>query len=159
MDRLKTFLKYALWVIGLFILSEIIATIGLNSDYIDIDRKDEIPQINIYQAQACTTNGRIRGVVTNEGEEEFKGRYMEFNFYSEKDRLIGRRYVYIPANVERGQTEPFELIFKFNNVSYYEVKMVDEKKDGAEINIDIIPKSWSNPLVKLTKMFLVLMFM
>lgn len=52
MDRLKTFLKYALWIIGFFILSNFLIYVGLNSNYRDLERKDSIQQVQIYQAEA-----------------------------------------------------------------------------------------------------------
>ena len=40
MDRIKTFLKYALWVIAFAIFSEFIINVGLNSSYKKIERKE-----------------------------------------------------------------------------------------------------------------------
>ena len=40
MDRMKTFLKYALWGILFFIFSEIIINVGLNSSYKNMECKN-----------------------------------------------------------------------------------------------------------------------
>ncbi len=39
MDRMKTFLKYALWLILFMIFSEILINVGLNSTYKKIESK------------------------------------------------------------------------------------------------------------------------
>ena len=52
MSRMKTFFKYAMWVILFFIFSEIMININLETVYRNIGRKDNLPQVTIYQAQA-----------------------------------------------------------------------------------------------------------
>lgn len=63
MSRMKTFFKYAMWVILFFIFSEIMININLETVYRNIGRKDNLPQITIYQAQATKVNGRIKGTI------------------------------------------------------------------------------------------------
>lgn len=155
MDRLKTLFKYVLWVIGFIILSEIVMSVALTANYTDIETKSEIEQINVYQAEANISNGRIRGVVTNDGNVDLSGKYIEFKLYSKRDVEIGTRYVYIPANVGKGQSEPFEIIFKADNVSYYKMNFVDEKKVE---NIQLLPRNILSPEVRIAKLFLVAMF-
>ncbi len=156
MDRLKTFLKYILWGIGLIILSEILINVGLNSDYRNIERKDAISQINIYQSQANLSSGRIRGIVTNNQPEVLNGKYMEFSFFSERNVLVGRTYVKIKDDLGIEQSQPFEILFKANDVANYDVKIVSEKKEAKQM--EIIPKSWQSPYVIITEIILVLMF-
>ncbi|MCF0125046.1 MAG: hypothetical protein HUJ68_04705, partial [Clostridia bacterium] len=48
MSRMKTFFKYAMWIILFFVFSELITYVGLNSSYKNIDRKDNISQVEIY---------------------------------------------------------------------------------------------------------------
>ena len=52
MARLKTFLIYALIIVGFFIFSEFIINVGLNSSYHDITRRDNTSQVEITEAQA-----------------------------------------------------------------------------------------------------------
>ena len=111
MDRMKTFLKYALWVIGFFILSEFLINVGLNSTYKDIERRDDNSQVSIYQAQATLVNGRIKGIVTNSEPEELNGKYICINFYSRRDVFLGRKYIQV-ENLEENESKPFEAYFK-----------------------------------------------
>ena len=58
--------KIVIWIlilIGVFILSDFLIYVGLNSTYKDIERKDNNSQIVVYQADATSVNGRIRGVI------------------------------------------------------------------------------------------------
>lgn len=137
MDRMKTFLKYALWVIGFMILSEFLINVGLNSTYKDITRKDNLVQVSVYQAEATLVNGRMRGIITNSEQEDLNGKYVRIDFYSKRDVFLGSKYIEI-NNLTQNQTQSFEIFFKLKDVASYEIKIVNEKEPGSEI--EIIPK-------------------
>ena len=131
--------KIFLWVlllIGIFILSDFLIAVGLNSTYQDIDRKDENYEIAIYQADATYVNGRIRGVIKDTSEIDNK--YLEVSLYTKRDVLMGRRYIEINSNET---SQPFEVLFRAKDVQYYELQTVDEKKEGPEF--EILPKEWT----------------
>lgn len=154
MDRMKTFLKYALWVIGFFILSEFLINVGLNSTYKDIERRDANSQVSIYQAQATLVNGRIKGIVTNSEPEELNGKYICINFYSRRDVFLGRKYIQV-ENLEENESKPFEAYFKLKDVSSYEVSIVDNKEEGE---IELIPNDLTRSQVVIATIFTILMF-
>ena len=137
MDRLKTFLKYALWLIGFFILSNFLIYVGLNSSYRDIERKDNIQEVHVYQAEATKVNGRIRGLIQNINEENLKGKYLEIELYSKRDIFLGREYIQIEDS-EQEKPQAFEVLFKLQDVASYKISIVDEKKDGGEL--ELLPK-------------------
>lgn len=155
MDRMKTFLKYALWVIGFFIFSNFLIEVGLNSAYKTIARKDETEQVYIYQAEATLVNGRIRGIITNSKPEELNGKYVKIEFYSKRDVLLGNKYVEI-QNLEQNQTKSFELYFKLKDVSYYKVSIVNEKGAGEEI--ELIPQDLTRPEIIVATIVTLLIF-
>ena len=140
MDRVKTLLKYALWVIVFIIFSEFLINVGLNSSYRAIERRDDISQVDIYQADATLVNGRIRGLVTNSGDEDLSGKYLELDFYSERDVFLGRKFIGI-GNLQENDVQAFEVLFKLEDVEYYAVSIVAEKPQGEEI--EILPEEWS----------------
>ena len=146
MDRTKTLLKYALWLVLFIIFSEFLINVGLNSTYKDIDRKNNIEQVNIYQAEATLVNGRIRGLITNSNPDDLSGKYLEIDFYSKRDIFLGKKYVEINQLEENG-TQAFEVLFKLEDVNSYEVKIVDQKTDGGEI--EILPDEWTKPEILL----------
>ena len=137
MDRLKTFLKYALWLIGFFILSNFLIYVGLNSSYRDIERKDNIQEVQVYQAEATKVNGRIRGLIQNINEENLKGKYLEIELYSKRDIFLGREYIQIEDS-EQEKPQAFEVLFKLQDVASYKISIVDKKKDGGEL--ELLPK-------------------
>lgn len=134
MDRLKTFLKYALWLIGFFILSNFLIYVGLNSSYRDIERRDNVEEVQIYQAEATKVNGRIRGLIQNIEEENLTGKYIEIDMYSKRDVFLGREYIQIEEK-EQEKPQAFEMLFKLQDVASYEIKIVDEKQEGGELEL------------------------
>lgn len=154
MNRMKTFLKYALWVIGFFILSEFLINVGLNSTYKDIERRDANSQVSIYQAQATLVNGRIKGIVTNSEPEELNGKYICIDFYSKRDVFLGRKYIQV-ENLGENESKPFEAYFKLKDVASYEVSIVDNKEEGE---IELIPNDLTRSQVVIATIFTILMF-
>ena len=142
MDRVKTLLKYAVWVLAFIILSEFLINVGLNSTYRKINRKDNIEQVNIYQAEATLVNGRIRGTITNSEPEELNGKYVRIDFYSKRDIFLGRRYIEV-KDLEQNGTMSFEVFFKLKEVGSYEVVIADKKEPADEI--EWVPKDWTKP--------------
>lgn len=133
MSRMKTFLKYALWIIGFFIFSDIIISIGLNSQYRDIENNGKLDdRISIYQSEATSVNGRIRGTITNSGEDDLSNKYLKMNFYSKRDVFLGTKYIEL-GKIEKNKTKNFEAFFKLKDVAYYKTKFVDHKNSDEEI--------------------------
>ena len=92
MSRMKTFLKYVIWLVLFFIISEFLIAVGLNASYRDIERRDDLSQVQISQAQATLVNGRVKGTITN--TQELGGTYVRFDFYSERDNVVGILHIY-----------------------------------------------------------------
>ena len=125
MSKTKKIFKYILWIIVFFILSELLINVGLNSTYKPIEQKSSIPQVNVYQAEATLVNGRIRGIINNTGTPNIQGKYLKVDIYSARDVRLGTKYINL-ANVEPGKTDSFEVFYKLQNSSYYNISIVDE---------------------------------
>ncbi len=143
MDRMKTFLKYALWVILFFIFSEIMINIGLNSSYKNMQSKNSIEQVIINQAQVTLVNGRMKGTIRNIGDKDLNGKYLKVDIYSERNVLLGSKYCEI-QNLARNESQDFELYFKTQYAKYYELSIVDEKKE-EDLDIEFLPKDLNKP--------------
>lgn len=156
MERMKTLFKYALWVVLFIIFSEFLINVGLNSTYKKIERKDNIEQVNIYQAEATKVNGRIRGIITNSESEDLSGKYIRIQLFSVRDVFLGEKYIEI-HQLEENETQNFELLFKAQDVNYYTVDIVDEKPETEEL--EIIPEEWTKPEIILATVVAMLMFM
>ena len=129
MDRMKTFLKYALWLILFYIFSNLMIYLNIETTYQNIGRKDNLEQVTVYQAQATKINGRIKGKIYNSPENKITNKYLKINLYSERDNFLGSKYIDI-SNMRDDETREFEIYFKVQDVDYYEMKFTDEKEEG-----------------------------
>lgn len=129
MDRMKTFLKYAIWIILFYIFSNTLIYLNLETTYQNIGRKDNLPQVTVYQAQATKINGRIKGRIYNSSEYRIKNKYLRIDLYSERDVFLGSKYIDV-STMRDDETRNFEEYFKVQDVDYYEMKFVDEKEEG-----------------------------
>ena len=136
MDRMKTFLKYIIWFVLFFFFSNFIINVGLNSSYKNIERRDSIEQVQIKQAQATLVNGRIKGTIKNQAENKIESKYIKVDFYSERDILLGTKYIDVSA-MRENETQDLELYFKLQNVDYYEMSFTNEK---TESEITLLPQ-------------------
>ncbi len=139
MKRTKTLLMYGLWIVLFIIFSEFLINVGLNSSYKPIERKDNVSQVNVYQAEATLVNGRIRGLITNSETDNISNKYLQFDFYSERDVNLGKKIINV-NELQPGETQNFEILFKLEDVKYYTVSVLDERPEGEEI--EILPEGW-----------------
>ena len=146
---------YALWVILFIIFSEFLINVGLNSSYKPIERRDNVSQVNVYQAEATLVNGRIRGLITNSETDNISNKYLEFDFYSERDVYLGKKIINI-NELQPGETQNFEILFKLEDVDYYTVSVLDERPEGEEI--EILPEGWTTTDVVIATAITLLIF-
>ena len=142
MSRLKSFLKYILWGVLFFVFSNFLISVGLNSTYKPLERKDNISEITIYQSEATSINGRIRGLITNSDTNNLSEKYLEFDFYSSRNILLGKKFIQV-NQLKNNDTQNIELFFKLNGVKYYNISVLDTKP--AEEEIELLPKDLTKP--------------
>ena len=127
MDRVKTFAKYAIWLILFWILSDILIYYGINSTYKNIAQKNELTsQISVNDAEATKVNGRINGTVTNREENNLSGKYLKVDLYAESGNLLGTNYLSI-GKMGANEKKNFETYFKIQDVKSYDISVSDEK--------------------------------
>lgn len=156
MEKFSTNKKIVIWIailIGLFVLSDFLIYVGLNSNYSDIERRDNNSQIVVYQADATYVNGRIRGLIKD--TSKIQNKYLKIELYSKRDINLGESYIEI-KDVNKEETQPFELLFKARDVAYYKINIVDEK--APEKELEIIPKEWTKAEVILVTALTFLIF-
>ena len=129
MDRMKTLLKYALWVILFYIFSNLMIYLNIETTYQNIGRKDNLEQVTVYQAQATKINGRIKGTIYNNEGNKITNHYLRIDLYSERDNYLGSKYIDV-SNMRDNETREFEIYFKIQDVDYYEMKFTEEKEEG-----------------------------
>ena len=127
MDRIKTFAKYAIWLILFWLLSDALIYYGINSTYKDIKMKSEMSnQISIENAEATKVNGRIKGNVYNSEENDLSGKYLKIDLYAESGNLLGTNYLDI-GNLRANENKSFETYFKVQDVKSFDISVADEK--------------------------------
>ena len=129
MDRMKTLAKYVIWLVLFYIFSNLMIYLNIESTYQNIGRKDNLPQVTVYQAQATKVNGRIKGSIYNSEAHKITNKYLRIDLCSERDVFLGSKYIDV-STMRDSETRNFEEYFKVQDVDYYEMKFVDEKEEG-----------------------------
>lgn len=156
MEAFSTNKKIILWIlilVGVYVLSDFLIYVGINSTYKDIQRQDQNSQVVVYQADSTYVNGRIRGMIKDIGE--IQGKYLKIELYTKRNVLVGKSYVEI-ENKENFETQPFEVLFRANDVAYYKIDTVNEKEPGGEL--EILPEEWTRGEVLLATALTFLIF-
>ncbi len=107
MEAFETKKKVVIWVlilIGVYVLSDFLIYVGINSTYKDIQRQDSNSQVVVYQADATFVNGRIRGMIKD--TNEIQGKYLKVELYTKRDVLVGKSYIEV-KDKEASETQPF----------------------------------------------------
>lgn len=149
MSRLKTFLKYVIWIVVFAVLSELLINASLKSSYADITRKDTTAQVEITQAQATLVNGKIKGTIKDDRKDSLTGKYVEIKLYSSRDNEVGKRYIQIQTT-DVNQTQDFNFYFEKNDVKSYKISIVNEKEEGE---LEIFPKEMSRAEIFVATLF------
>ena len=127
MDRMKTFAKYALMAVGIYIFTTILVFVGFNLNYKDIKSDNKIPeQISIEKAEATSTTGRIYGYVTNLKENNVNEKYIKVEIYNNNNEKDEIQYLKID-NVEFGEKKMFKVFFKTDNAKHCTIDIVDNE--------------------------------
>lgn len=127
MDKMKTFAKYALMVIGIYIFTSIVVFIGFNLNYKDIECNNQFAeQISIEKAEATSTTGRIYGYVTNFKENNVNGKYIKVEIYDKDNEKAEVQYLKI-QDVKYGKKKMFKVFFKTDNAKYCNINIVDNE--------------------------------
>ena len=129
MNRVKTFAKYALWIILFWIFSDILINVAINTTYKNINRIGEIPNgIQVIEMEATAVNGRIKFIVNN---TQLSGKYVKINLYSDLENLLGTQYLSI-GDISEGQQKEISTYFKIPEVKKYEITIEDVEGKSTE---------------------------
>lgn len=142
MDKFKRYLKYALALIGAFIIVSIISKLLIISMYKPKECKVlfENPKIEIIDSKATNANGYIYGNITNTTGSTIENKYIKLDCYSEYEN-----------NINTGYAKIFKL--EPNESQYFTIKYKCQGTEKVEISMsDTAPKYLLNPIdVELTQ--------
>ena len=128
MDRMKTFFKYALLIVGFFILSLILENELIMGMYGTITGNTNMSSnlgldIQLEDSRATNINGYIRFKVKNTTGHFTQKCYAKIDLYSKQDLLAATKYAEI-NNFRANEERKFELKFKANEISRYNIEIV-----------------------------------
>ena len=133
MKRLKTFLKYALCIAVFWFLSDFLIYMGINGTYKAIETRTmiESPNINVAEAKATYVNGYVKGNIYNNTDNSINDKFVKMDFYSKRNVNLGTKYVKI-ENLESKKTQDFEMWFKYTDVNYCNISIVDSAENVTQ---------------------------
>lgn len=153
MSTIKLFLKYALLIIVFAILSELLISASLQSSYKDIKRKDNTSQVTISQAQATLVNGKIKGTIVDDRKDNLTGKYVKITLYSKRDNEVGKKYIPIETT-DVNKTQDFSLYFEKQDVTSYDISIVNEKEGGE---LELIPEEMTRAQIFVATLFTIML--
>lgn len=129
MDRVKTFAKYAIWLILFWILSDILIYLGINSTYKNIEQRGETPNgIEVVQMEATSVNGRVKIKVN---DTALSRKFVKINLYSSTGVNLATQYLEI-GDINENESKEIETYFKISEVKSYEMAVTDELGESTE---------------------------
>lgn len=129
MAKLKLFGKYILIVIAIYVLTSILIFIGFNIIYSDITLNQTLPeQISIEKAEATSSDVRIYGYVSNNGDNDLVGSYIKVSIYNSEDEILTTEYLKIDG-VSKNEEKLFKVTSNVDNASSYSISIVDTEEE------------------------------
>ena len=129
MDTVKTFVKYIIWIILFWILSDFLINVGLKTTYNEMQKIGQIPSgIQVKEIKSTAVNGKINLIVNS---TSLSGKFIKVDLYSSKDNLLGTQYLDI-GEIRENQTKEIDTYFKISDVKKYEIFVTDEKGESTE---------------------------
>jgi len=139
MSRMKTFLIYLLLIVGFYIFSDFASFAYIKTTYQDLNKfKIEVPnpKVRIYESKTTYINGYIKGTLLNNEEQMIENKYIKFEFFSERDICLGKKYIKIDKLAPNEEKE-FEVKFNMENVNHYKVTLTDESENISEADLQL----------------------
>ena len=106
---------------------------GINGTYKPIESRvmSKEPSVNVAESKATYVNGYIKGNIYNDTSETINGKYLKIALYTSRNVNMGTKYVKID-NLEVKKTQDFEMWFKYTDVSYCNITVVDSAIGASE---------------------------
>lgn len=142
MERMKTFFKYFLWIVGFFIVTLIIQFIAFYTMYGSIKDNGKVEStsdivLDVSKIKATNVNGFINLKVTNNGTNDIQEKYIKIDLYNSQDLLAATKYVKI-AEINQNESYNYKVTFKANNIESYNISVVNEAPEEEHTIISIL---------------------
>lgn len=136
MARMKTFLMYALVLIGFIFLSSVLEDGFVMGMYNKIEGKANSGSYNGIEVtglegRATSVNGYLTFKIKNTTGNTVNC-YGKIDLYSEQDLLAATEYIEI-LDFKPQEEKTYQVKFKANDIAYYDVSLVSELPDKSNI--------------------------
>lgn len=134
MAKMKTFLKYVIILILLYVFSNILIDSFFKVSYTKVTNyeiKVEQPFVDVTEAKVSKRNGYINGIVKNNSNKIIENKYLKFSMLSENNNVLGEMYVKIDR-LEVNQLKNYEVKFDFDNVKTFRIELTDSKPEDID---------------------------
>ena len=130
MSKLKTYFKYILLLVVLFIFVSIVSKLLIISMYKpkDCTVLFDSPTIEIIDSKATNANGYIYGCITNTTGSTIENKYIKLDCYSEYDNNINTGYAQI-FKLEPDESQYFIIKYRCEGTERVEISMSDTAPD------------------------------
>ena len=116
MNTVKTFIKYIIWIILFWILSDFLINVGLKSTYKEMQKVEQIPSgIQVKEIKSTAVNGKINLIVNS---TNLSGKFIKVDLYSSKDNLLGTQYLEI-GEIKENQTKEIDIYFLLDIIQMF----------------------------------------
>ncbi len=134
MARMKTFLKYLIIFIAIYVIFDFFTYRYLVNSYKNIKTYEIIkksPEVKIEEAKATAVNGYVKGTVKNNTGAKIDKTNIKIDLYNSRGSNLGTKYIKL-ENFTANEVREFNINFRASNISHFEVSFTDENMD-AEI--------------------------
>ncbi len=137
MARMKTFLLYALGIIGFIFLSNVLEDGLIDAMYVrmtgSIDTSGYGISIDEVSARATNMNGNMKIRITN-NSETYNKLYLKIDLYSKRGLLATTKYVEI-NDLKVGDSKEYQIKLKGSELRKYNVSIIHENLVPDRSNI------------------------
>ena len=142
MKRMRTFLLYALGIIGFIILSLILEDGLINSMYKPLtDSSDKYIAndssglaVEVTDARASNVNGQLNYKITNNSNEKIDDQYVKLDLYSKQGLLSATEYIKV-SDLNPGESKDYNVKFKGTEIADYKLAVIPESEVPDKSNI------------------------
>lgn len=152
MDRMKTFFKYVLIFVLLYVFSNIIINALLKTSFRKMENYEiDVTElyVDVSEAKVSRWSGKITGIVKNNTNEVVEDKYLKITMLSKNGNNLGEKYVKI-SKLEPEDLRNFEVSFEYNNVKSFKIELTDtipEEVDFFELLVNNV-KDVKNDVLK-----------
>ena len=143
MERMKTFLIYALIIIFFYLFSNFAISTMLKTTYRDvksenihIEQSDNGFEITVNRADSNKSQAYFTGTVKNTSDTVIEKQYVKVDSYY-KGKLMQEKYLAF-ENLQPGEERKFKLLYDVGQIDEFRVSYVDEIPENRTVVDDAI---------------------